>query len=123
MSRFLRMFVRSRVGNTNDIDVSLPEMVENRGKFHVFFQRISILTVDFNTSLVVYLTNVPTLENFALILFVSVFWSEPRSHVWFGCDERFTWLAVLTSAPVFRVTVSILLDLAETLVSLVSSLF
>ena len=36
---------------------------------HVFFQRISILTVDFNTSLVVYLTNVPTLENFALILF------------------------------------------------------
>ena len=22
------------------------------------------------------------------------FWSEPRSHVWSGCDERFTWLAV-----------------------------
>ena len=36
-------------------------------------QRISILTVDFNTSLVVYLTNVPTLENFVLILLFSVF--------------------------------------------------
>ena len=36
---------------------------------HVFFQRISILTLDFNTSLVVQLTNVPTVENFALILF------------------------------------------------------
>ena len=31
---------------------------------HVFFQRVSFLTVDFNTSLVVYLTNIPTLESF-----------------------------------------------------------
>ena len=30
------------------------------------------MTVDFNTSLAVYLTNVPTLENFALVLFFSV---------------------------------------------------
>ena len=29
------------------------------------------------------------------------FWSEPRSHVWSGCDERFTWSAVLTRTPVF----------------------
>ena len=49
-------------------------------------------------------------------------WSEPRSHVWLGCNERFTWLTVLTRPPVFRVTVFILLD-AETLVSLVSLLF
>ena len=33
--------------------------------------------------------------------FFSVFGSEPRSHVWFGCDERFTWLVVLTRTPVF----------------------
>ena len=38
---------------------------------HVFFQRLSILTVDFNTSLAVYLTNDPTLENSALVLFSS----------------------------------------------------
>ena len=43
----------------------------------------------------------PTLENSALILFFSFFWSEPRSHVWFGCDERFTWLAVLTRTQFF----------------------
>ena len=39
-----------------------------------------------------YLTNVPTFENSALILFLSVFGREPRSHVWLGCDERFTWV-------------------------------
>ena len=44
------------------------------------------------------------------------FGSEPRSHVWLGCDD-------LTRTPVFRVTVVILMDPAETLVSLVSSLF
>ena len=32
-----------------------------------------LLSVDFNTFRVVYLTNVPTLENFALILFLSFF--------------------------------------------------
>ena len=42
--------------------------------------------------------------------------------MWLGCDERFTWLPILTRTPVFRVTVFILLDPAETLVSLVSSL-
>ena len=33
----------------------------------------SILTVDFNTSLTVYLTNDPTLENSALVLSFSIF--------------------------------------------------
>ena len=39
------------------------------------------------------------------------------------CDERFTWLTVLTRTPVLRVTVAILMDPMETLVSLVSPLF
>ena len=60
------------------------------------------MTVDFNASLAVYLTNVPTLENSALILLFSVFWSNPRSHVWLGCDKLFTWLTVLTRTPVFQ---------------------
>ena len=34
-------------------------------------------------------------------LVFSFFWTKPRSHVWSGCDERFTWLAVLTRTPVF----------------------
>ena len=39
---------------------------------HVFFQRISILTGDSNTSIAMCLTNVANLENSALILFFSV---------------------------------------------------
>ena len=50
------------------------------GHARVFCQRISILTVDFNTSLAVSLTDVSALESFTLILF----FPEPRSHVWFG---------------------------------------
>ena len=49
-----------------------------------------------------YLTNVPTLENFALILFLSVLVGTSFSRmVW--CSERFTWLTVVTSALVFLV--------------------
>ena len=94
----------------------------------VFFQRISILTVDSNTSLVVYLTNVSTLENFALILFFCVFVRNLVLTSW--CSERFTWLTVVTSTLVFSwsfcclvnsagipSTVFVLLDYSETLVS------
>ena len=83
-------------------------MVKDRGKVlgmqemnTRLFWRISILTVDFNTSLAVYLTNVPTLENFALILLFSVLVGTSFSRlVW--CSERFTWLTVVTSTLVSR---------------------
>ena len=77
---------------------------------------------DFNTSLTVYLKNVPTLENFALILTFPFRVGTSFSRL-FGCDERFTWLAVFDEKSSFRVTLVILQDPAETLVSLVSSLF
>ena len=49
-----------------------------------------------------YLTNVPTLENFALILFLSVLVGTSFSRmVW--SSERFTWLTVVTSTLVFLV--------------------
>ena len=67
-----------------------------------------------------YVTNGPGLECSALILF-SPFWLELRSDVWLGCDERFTWLSVLRKHQLFQITV-FLLDLAEILVSSVSSL-
>ena len=85
----------------------------------VFFQRISILTVDSNTSLVVYLTNVSTLENFALILFFCVFVRnfvltsglvQRTFHVAHSCDEY-------TCCSWSFCMVFILLDYAETLVS------
>ena len=62
-------------------------------------QRISILTLNFNTSFGGHLTNVATLEFFTLTVFFSVF--ERCSRVWFGCIERYTWLAVLTRTHVF----------------------
>ena len=62
---------------------------------HVSYQRISILTLNFNTSFVEHLANAATLEYFTLTVFFSVF-VERCSRVWFGCIERYTWLAVLT---------------------------
>ena len=58
---------------------------------HVSYQRISILTLNFNTSFVGHLANVATLVYFTLTVFV-----ERCSRVWFGCIERYTWLTVLT---------------------------
>ena len=48
----------------------------------------------------------------------SVF-EERCSRVWLGCVERYTWLAVLTRTHVFWLRYVVLLDPAETLVSLV----
>ena len=87
----------------------------------VSYQRISILTLNFNTSFVGHLANVATLEYFTLTVFFSVF-VERCSRVWIGCIERYTWLAVLTRTHVFLVRACFLLDPAETLVSLVSLL-
>ena len=67
---------------------------------HVSYQRISILTLNFNTSFVGHLANVATLEYFTLTVFFSVFVGR-CSRVWFGCVERYTWLAVLTRTHVF----------------------
>ena len=75
---------------TDGIDVSLLEWSKIEEKFwgmQDMSTRLLSANLDFDsrlTSLVVYLTNVPTLETFALIRFFSVFWSELR-----------TWLAVL----------------------------
>ena len=86
---------------------------------HVSYQRISILTLNFNTSFVGHLTNVATLEYFTLTVFFSVF-VERCSRVWFG----YRTLHVVDS---FDVTTRVswsrfLQDHAETLVSLVSLL-
>ena len=67
---------------------------------HVSYQRISILTLNFNTSFVGHLANVATFEYFTLTVLFSVF-VERCSRVWFGCIERYTWLAVLTRTHVF----------------------
>ena len=67
---------------------------------HVSYQQISILTLNFNMSFVGHLTNVATLEYFTLTVFFSVF-VERCSRVWFGCIERYTWLAVFTRTSVF----------------------
>ena len=83
---------------------------------HVSYQGTSILTLNLNTSFVGHLANVATLEFFSLTVFFSVF-VERCSRVWFGCIERYTWLAVLTRTHDFLVTVCILLDPAETLES------
>ena len=81
-----------------------------------------LLSVDFNTFRVVYLTNVPTLENFALILFSPflvgtsfsrLVWVRRKFHVVGSFDEN----TVFSCHGIF------LLRPAETLVSLVSSLF
>ena len=47
-----------------------------------------------------HLASVATLEYFTLTVFFSVF-VERCSRVWFGCIERYTWLAVLTRTHVF----------------------
>ena len=60
---------------------------------HVSYQRISILTRNFNTSSVGHLAIVATLEYFTLTVIFSVF-VESCSRVWFGCVERYTWLAL-----------------------------
>ena len=60
---------------------------------HVSYQRILILTLNFNTSFVGHLPNVET-------VFFSVF-VERCSRVRFGCNERHTWLAVLKRTHVF----------------------
>ena len=88
---------------------------------HVSCQRISILTLNFNTSFVGHLANVATLEYFTLTVFFSVF-VERCSRVWFGCIERYTWLAVLTRTHVFPGHGMFSSGPAETLVSLVSLL-
>ena len=72
---------------------------------HVFFRRISILTVDFNTSLVVYLTNVPTLENFALILFTLCLVGTSFSRLCLGATNVSRGWQFLTRTHVFLVTV------------------
>ena len=56
----------------------------------VSYQRISILTLNFNMSFVGHLANVATLEYFTLTVLFSVF-VERCSRVWFGCIERYTW--------------------------------
>ena len=89
---------------------------------HVSYQQISILTLNFNTSFVGHLTNVATLEYFTLTVFLSVF-VERCSRVWFGCIERYTWLANFDENTCFFWSrYAVLLDPAETLVSLVSLL-
>ena len=88
---------------------------------HVSCQRISILTLNLNTSFVGHLANVATLEYFTLTVFFSVF-VERCSRVWFGCIERYTWLAVLTRTHVFLGHGMFSSGPAETLVSLVSLL-
>ena len=67
---------------------------------HVSSQRISILTLNFNTYFVGHLANVATLEYFTFTVFFSVF-VERCSRVWFGCIERYTWLGVLARTQVF----------------------
>ena len=74
------------------------------------FSESRFLTVEFNTSLVVYLTNVPTLENFALILFFHCFWSQTRSHV----RRTFHVVGRFDENTSFRGTIFILLDPVET---------
>ena len=61
---------------------------------------LDILTLNFNTSFVGHLANVATLEYFTLTVFFS-FCVERCSRVWFGCIERYTWLAVFTRTHVF----------------------
>ena len=90
---------------------------------HVSYQQISILTLNFNTSFVAYLTIVATLEYFTLAVFFSVF-VERCSRVWLGCIERYTWFAVFDENTRFFSwsRYVFLLYPAETLVSLVSLL-
>ena len=89
---------------------------------HKSYQRISILTLNFNTSFVGRLANVATLEYFTLTVFFSDI-VERCSRVWFGCIERYTWLAVLTRTHVFLGSRYVFFwTPAETLVSLVSLL-
>ena len=121
IDRFLRMFVRSCVRNTNDIDVCLPDFD--------FWQ----LT---NTPRVVYLTKVPTLENSALILFFSIFGRDLVFTSGFGATNvargwQFCWRTSISSEdshvfndkPVIPIVVCFLTNPAETVVSLVISLF
>ena len=89
---------------------------------HVSYQQFSILTLKFNTFFVEHPTNVATLEYFTLTVFFSVFVAR-CSRVWFGCIERYTWLAVFDENTRFSWSrYVVLLDPAETLVSLVSLL-
>ena len=96
---------------------------------HVFFQRLSILTVDFKTSHAVSLTEVSTLESFTLILFFPGFGRnldltsglvQRTLHVAHSCDEHtcFPWsFCCLVNSAEIPSTVFILLDSAETLMS------
>ena len=71
---------------------------------HVFYQQISILTLNFNTSFVGYLTNVATLEYFTLTVFFSVF-VERCSRVWLGASNDTRCWQFLTRPHVLLVTV------------------
>ena len=121
--------------NTDDFGVSLPEWSKIEEEFWGMQDMNTRLLsasldfdVDFNTSPVVYLTSISTLQSFTLIMFFpescSHVWSAQRTfHVAHSCDEcpRFPWsICCLVNSAGIPSTVFILLDPAETLVSLVS---
>ena len=83
---------------------------------------VSAQHIALNTSLAVYLTNVPTRENSASILFFLVLVEASFSRLAWVRRKFHVVETVLTRTPVFRVTVCILLDPAEPLVSLVCPL-